>query len=671
MAEGVEESETEVEEAPAQASAAAVATALGRAGRSKAVDQDAARFLRKQTELIELQTEHLHEQREMVISHLRWRRFSDRMRALLQVMTAALGLAIAAGIGWMAWSASQEQGLVIDAFAVPPALAQRGYDGQALATKFLDRLRALELSSGSIRSPVSFHGGQQAALKLEIPETGVSLDEVQRFLDRQLGRQIHISGEIQTTGDQATLSVRDGERPAVEVSGPAANLSALIDQAAEQVFARSEPYRYATHLRRIGRFQDALAQFQALVASGGEADRQWARQAWGAVLATNLGDLQGGVAVERACVADDPGAAFCWQNLIPYEEDVGHDQAALRAADESLTAKTRARTSEINAAARAYLALATQSERSKLLGDSLATLAAEDRIKPLDPLIGDAPSVAILLADDLRRADALSALHDPGAAERIIRPIAQSQALIAAQAPDARAHILADLDTSSGLVAADWGAWGSAQTQEVAALTLFQSLGASGTRYLLPARVRAAVAAAKAGDVTGAADLIGPAPPDCYPCAIARAQIAEANGDRPGADSWFAVAARLGPSLPKAETAWGSALLARGDAAGAIAKLAAAHAKGPNFADPLELWGEALMRQKLYAAAAAKFAEAAPHAPRWGRLQLMWGEALMLSGQYAEARERFETANALALSAPDRAALNVLISRTGTGPLHG
>jgi hypothetical protein len=43
----------------------------------------------------------------------------------------------------------------------------------------------------------------------------------------------------------------------------------------------------------------------------------------------------------------------------------------------------------------------------------------------------------------------------------------------------------------------------------------------------------------------------------------------------------------------------------------------------------------------------------------------------MLAGRYREARAQFETANGMDLSAPDRAALKVLLARTASGPLHG
>jgi len=98
--------------------------------------------------------------------------------------------------------------------------------------------------------------------------------------------------------------------------------------------------------------------------------------------------------------------------------------------------------------------------------------------------------------------------------------------------------------------------------------------------------------------------------------------------------------------------------------------LKSAHAKGPHYADALELWGEALMDKSDHAGAISKFAEADKYAPRWGRNHLLWGEALMLQGRYAEARAQYVAASGMDLSKPDRAALNVLLARTASGPLH-
>ena len=86
-----------------------------------------------------------------------------------------------------------------------------------------------------------------------------------------------------------------------------------------------------------------------------------------------------------------------------------------------------------------------------------------------------------------------------------------------------------------------------------------------------------------------------------YDCLIARARIAELEGQHARADGWFASAIDGQKSIPFADADWGQALLERGDADAAIAKFTLANQKGPKFADR----------------ALAKFAEAEKCAPNW------------------------------------------------------
>ena len=65
------------------------------------------------------------------------------MGLVLRIATAFVGFAIAAGAAFMVWEAAHADGLVIEAFSVPPELADRGITGQVVATKMLDRLTAL------------------------------------------------------------------------------------------------------------------------------------------------------------------------------------------------------------------------------------------------------------------------------------------------------------------------------------------------------------------------------------------------------------------------------------------------------------------------------------------------------------------------------------------------
>jgi tetratricopeptide (TPR) repeat protein len=180
-----------------------------------------------------------------------------------------------------------------------------------------------------------------------------------------------------------------------------------------------------------------------------------------------------------------------------------------------------------------------------------------------------------------------------------------------------------------------------------------------------------ALAEARLGETAAARSTISSTPLDCYACVWVRGEVAALGGDQALAGRWFAMATRMGPSLPFAYVEWGRMLLEHGDAGGATLKLSIAHAKAPSYAEPLELWGEALLRTGGNAEAARKFGQADKLAPAWGKNHLRWGEALLLSGRYGDARAQFQTANGLDLSVGDRAALNVFLARTSSGPLHG
>ncbi len=179
-----------------------------------------------------------------------------------------------------------------------------------------------------------------------------------------------------------------------------------------------------------------------------------------------------------------------------------------------------------------------------------------------------------------------------------------------------------------------------------------------------------AQAYAHLGRLEEAKALVTSTPLDCYRCLITRGEISTLERDWTAADRWWGELDRQTSNQPLAPTERAMSLLARGDIDGAMREADEAHRRGPHFADPLEIWGEALMKKGDFAAATGKFAAADANAPRWGRNHLLWGEALMLSGRYAEARAQYQMANGLDLSKPERAALNTLLSRTASGPLH-
>ena len=623
------------------ASAAAVALALGRTSKGgKALDAEATTFLRKQSRLIDLQTEHLHEQRALQISLLRLGRWKGLVTLGLQAMTALVGLSIAAAVGAMAWSAHEDHGLAIAPFSVPPDLAQRGLTGQVVASRVLDRLSALQAETVSARPASTYANDWGDDVKVEIPETGVSVGELSRYLRQWLGGETRVTGEVVRIASGLSVTARAGQEPGRTVQGAEGDLDTLVAQAAEAVYATTQPYRYAVYLAGHGKADEALAAYIRLARTGSPEDRRWAYTGWSALL-WDRGDNTGAVAVvreaqRRGLDLHDTGGEL---SLVNAEKALGHLEAETMDMRSGLARDraSRLHTIFVGPAARRVQAAAIAGET----GDFRRGAEGMGEVGDLNTEGGGMSATLTLTAVSDLISD-----HDVSGARRrfdTLQPSAQT-----GRTPfPFEAEAAGALDDWPRYVALAEQQGRSPQTAGAAVRDVFRRRGAA----------ELALGYVRAGRLADAEALLANTPLDNDPCVEARAVLAAAKGDWASADRWFAAYDRQAPDYPFGDADWGAALLGKGDLDGAIAKLALAHRKSPHFADPLEMWGEALMRKGEFAGAIAKFKEADKNAPRWGRNHLRWAEALAKLGRADEAKAQWRAAAGMDLSVSDRSEL--------------
>jgi tetratricopeptide (TPR) repeat protein len=615
----------------------AMAAALDEARAGPELQPDVKAFFRAQTDLA-------HQQRHHMDALFRLDRWSRRLKLLLQIMVIAVGLSTATALAVMAWSASREQGVVVEAFSVPPDLAARGLTGQVVAAKFLDDLQKMQDQTRSSRAPNTYANNWSGEVKVEIPETGVSIGELHRFLVDWLGRNTKIEGDVYRTPQGFAVTARAGALPAADQAGAETDLDALIQAAAEDVYAKTQPYRYGVYLTDVvslANLQHAKAQFQDLIRTGSPEDRMWSYYGL-ADTQRQLGEFQSSDDTYRAAAVHYPHFAYYYVGLGSTEHLAeGRDERALadlRTGREMQKNYGRSYTRTENWAA---LGLQLEATEASVLGDYAK--AADDAGQGYD--------------------------HHAGAGSRLnaLVDMALDHAALAAtlaRAPvptDGRQERTAAADEGLGRLThafamGDWAgvvdAYGALDTSQL-------TPGARQARTFMASPL-VAIAEARLGHSAQAQALISTMPLDCYRCVDARGVIASASGDWAGADRWFAEAERLAPSPPLAYADQAQSRLARGDVTGAIALLQTAYAKSPHYPDGLELWGEALARRGDYAGAAVKYAEADRYAPQWGRNHLMWAEALAKTGKTADARAQKQVAAGLDLTAADRAELNGL-----------
>ncbi|MGD0142406.1 MAG: hypothetical protein ABSC92_04545 [Rhizomicrobium sp.] len=630
--------EEEAASSRATSSAAAVGLAMNP---DPSVAADARTYLREQTELAKLQKQNLVEQNAFELSHLRWRRFNDQMKGALQVMLVAVGALIVSAIGAAIWTAAHDSSLVIEAFSVPSDLAMRGITGEAVAAQLQDKLTAMQTDTDSARPADSYANNWGTDIKIQIPDTGVSVSEFYRMLAAWFGHQTHISGEVYRTPDGLAVAVRASGSTGDTVHGSERDFEALMQKAAEAVYARTQVYRYAIYIGgHLGPNAGPAEQIlQKLAQSGSLRDRIWAYMAIGTKAEWAHPLRASDIQAEAIPLA--PRFALPYQNIADEQAWLGHDEAALAAGRRAIALLSNG-DGEMSERASVISLLANRAFAVELTGDyneaqrqSMEATLAPDYAHIADVMRWSIADDRALLHEMTRARDAWNSIPVPPVGIGLVN------------------YGIFEIGVLYHLN--EWNAAIDKTAQFESSLKKFENVPPYSSAFTLPTLSRriwpyTAAALAHIGDMKGAMALIGKTPLDCDLCVRMRGNIAALNRDWRGAAHWFAMVSARTPSIPFADTDWGAMLLAKGDYDGAIARFTLANAKGPHFADPLEMWGETLIRKNRSDLALAKFAEADKYAPNWGRLHLKWGEALLWTGDKSGAAKQFAIASGLDLA---------------------
>jgi tetratricopeptide (TPR) repeat protein len=657
----------------------AVALALAGASREKAdafLDNQNA-LIADQRRLTVEQHHHLQEQ----FKSLRLTIWEKRAGILLRVATAAVGLGVASFLGVVVWNAAHDDGLIVESFSVPPDLAARGLTGQVVATQMLDNLSDLQAQTASIHAPGSYSNDWGNDLKVEIPDTGVSIGELNNYLHKFLGHQTRISGEVVHTATGLVVTARAGVERGTRFSGPESDFDALLQQAAAAVYASTQPYRYGMYLSGQGKNSEAIAFFEKNSHSSTLSEQAWFDTGLVSLLAFS-GRQPEAAEAAHAAIAANPDTAWDWSRVASAEKGLGHGEAALAASRTFLRLSNGSASNDLRPGVIPYQRTIWSWTIDELVGDySAATrqiLAGNPsldfsadigkQVQALESIPGITFQLELFAPVDF--AKDLIADHDVGRIPHVLADapaFAQAFSDAAAARGDPRRQSYSDATLQAfryvGLLLAaakdDWAQVLQTATVMQAQQPSINAAYAASSQLYLPTVIWPLVAQAEAmrGDFAAAHAEIDKTSGDCDLCLRMRGKIDAAEKNYDGSAFWFARAAQLAPSSPFAFNDWGQMLLAKGDPDSAIAQFTIANKKGPHFADPLEGWGEALMAKNQSHLALTKFAEADKYAPNWGRLHLKWGEALVYAGKKEEAQKQFARAAQLDLTAAEKSEL--------------
>jgi len=622
-----------------------VAAALALSGASR---EEADAFLRKQRRLADLQIEDMERENRLRHWTLRFGSVSAVMKVAFEVALAFVMLAIAGLIALAVWAAAHDDALVIEAFDVPADLTAKGLSGQVIATQVQDRIAFVQSHADTIRAASTFRNDWGNDIKVQIPDTGVSIGEAYRFLSSWLGHQTRVTGEVWHDGNGIALSARVGNGEAKVFRGPESNLDRLAAAAAEYVYGQNQSYRYIMFLEQHDRAAEAAVATRALALYGPVGERAWAYSRFGTLL-DNQGEFRRSLAMQQMADRFDPDLAHIHVNMAGDDSFLGHNEDALRETTRSLSLLQNAGSANYAPNAVAIDVVEESVARDESLGDFRAAALRAPQVQSQEDY------------SEAHFAMPLEASHDLA----LDHNIAGSEAADPEYPNEDRAAFGIRLEDLWGLpplpevmraIALDQ--WQAARDALIA-IEGYPNLRQTGNWALLPVATRPwlAYANARLGNFSNANAIIDKTPGDCYLCVRMRGNIDAAQRKWDAAAWWFHDAVRQAPSIPFAYADWGAMLLRKGNYDAAIAKFALANEKGPHFADPLEMWGEALMQENRSDLALAKFEEADKYAPNWGRLHLKWGEALWWTGKHDDARRQYSIAASLDLSPTEKSEL--------------
>jgi tetratricopeptide (TPR) repeat protein len=460
----------------------------------------------------------------------------------------------------------------------------------------LDALTRLQQATHSNQAARELSNAWTGDVKVEVPETGVSIGEIDRMLKARFGHDIHIEGDlVQTDAGSLALTIRgDGVTPKTFEGGPG-ELDKLTTQAAEYVYGQSQPALFAVYLTRSGR--DAEAIDFATRAYGGvdAAERPYLLNTWGNALENTGASAREAMPLYSESVRLKPDYWPGYANLMNTDLLLGDEEGAWRIG-EAMRRQVRGK--------------AARDTAHEFVN---ADLVSWDLLNWRDALLADAKAHAGLgsNASDATPdiADVEARLHDLGGAKL---------QLSTAQARAADPNVAAMTHFVRGHVAGESGdvARAADEMEAFAAAYANPVVSSNYPGYLCwvaPAEEMAG-RPAKADAVLAAAGHYV----DCYRF---RGDILDHRGDWAGAQKAYAAAVALAPDLPAAYYSWGLALARHGDAASAAAKFSAANQRGPHWADPLKAWGDLLARQNRWPEAVARYDEALKWAPAWTELK--------------------------------------------------
>jgi tetratricopeptide (TPR) repeat protein len=603
-----EKPEVEAPDALAGAEAFAAAVAAIASRQDPGVARKTEEFLSDQSHLLKIQAKHLEEEHTARLHYLRGqanevdiRRFGLRLRVGFQLFIALVAAVIGIGAVIVLYDAVHSRSVVIDPFEIAPNIVSQVPSGKIVATELLDVLTKIQAATVTTAEHRSLSNAWTNDITIEVPETGISIGQLERVLKTRFGHDQHIDGDlVQREKGGLALTVRGPGILPKTFTDEGRNLEKLLTEAGEYVYRQSQPGLWAAYLASNDRNDEAIRFAQTAYATANPSERPYLLNAWGNSLLNKGGEeaMREALTLFRETVRLKPDYWVGYANIAYTLAGLGDEEGVVRVGEQMMKAAggRPGRASEF-----------MYQNYDQAVWDLPAARA--ESIADMESHGGTGTNTGGV--ENLSVAQIEVQMHDVEAAALRLKTalVDENNLLEAAQVALDRA-LLADEVGNLQAAANEWDTFAVAYANPIITTANPQYICYAARTYETTGQSAKAEAALNAvGKLTFV---------DCYRF---RGDLLELRGDWAGAQAWYAKAVKLGPSIPSGYYSWGVALAKHGDLSGAEAKLKDANQRGPHWADPLKAWGDVLAKQGHTKEALEKYDEALKYAPNWKQLK--------------------------------------------------
>lgn len=440
-------------------------------------------------------------------------------------------------------------------------------------------------------------------ISIEVPETGISIGQLERTIKTRFGHDQHIDGDLaKTHSGGLALTVRGTGILPKTFAGEAGTLDKLLTQAGEYVFGQSQPGLWTAYLSNNDRNDEAIRFAQGAYITVDPGERPYVLNYWANAIATKGGEgaMAEALPLFRETVRLKPDYWSGYNNIMYALGSLGDEEGVVRVGEQMKQA----------AGGRPGRAPEYMYQNYDWIVWDLPAWRTE-QIADMESHGGIGSTGSAAGAENLGVAQAEVQMHDVEAATLRLKttPIDEQNVPDVAAAAFDR-PLLAEEAGNLKAAAKEWDAYAVAYANPTIIAANPQFICYAALTYETTGQSGKADAALNAvGKLTFV---------DCYRF---KGDVLDLRGDWAGAQEWYAKAVDLAPSIPSGYYSWGVALAKHGDLDGAAAKFKDANQKGPHWADPLKAWGDVLVKQDKTKEAFAKYDEALKYAPNWKQLK--------------------------------------------------